>query len=182
MAMNLFPYFFLTWCDDDSWHNDGISKLALIIVEISWIMKFILASFLGLFLSRTGAFVLRSPSSERVNTHHLAVTTSLGDFFSTVDIASLSLATPGMKEFVILLTPLSAFAGGAVVQTRRKQFAENVESTKKAMNETQALLSQSSNNFKVSLWTGVLPNYCQNFTQFFVHIGGGRYRSTLVWR
>ncbi len=104
-------------------------------------MKLHLISLLGIFLSRrTGAFV--PPFSGRANTHM----SLFGEFLtSSVDIS----ASFGMKEFVMLMTPLSAFAGGAVVQKRRKQFAENVESTRQAMNETQAMLSTSSNNFKV---------------------------------
>lgn len=99
--------------------------------------------------SGAGAFAPRAPSSKRANTR-VSSSMPLGEFFTTLDISALSLASPGIKEIVLLLTPLSAFAGGAVVQKRRKEFTENVEFTKKAMNETQAMMSQSSNNFKVS--------------------------------
>lgn len=104
---------------------------------------------LGLLLSPADAFVPCIPSTteQRPNTQ---LSTTLADFFTTLDTSVVSLTSPGIKEFVLFLTPLSALAGGAVVQQRRKEFVENVEFTKKAMNETQAIMSQSSNNFKVN--------------------------------
>ena len=111
-------------------------------------MKLIVVYFLGILLSRAAAFVPRTPSPERRT--RLCVTPTIGDFLTTVDISALSLTSPpGLQEIVLLLTPLSAFAGGAVVQQRRKELTENVTFTKMAMNETQAMISQSSNNFKV---------------------------------
>ena len=99
---------------------------------------------LGLLLSRAGAFV------PRIHTNHppLSTTLMISEFVTTVDISS-AVSSPGMKEIVLLLTPLSALAGGALVQQRRNEVQENMEFTQLAMNETQAILSQSSNNFKV---------------------------------
>ncbi len=103
--------------------------------------------FLGLFLAPAGAFFV-PPTSSSKRTRWSA---SIGDFFPTLDTSALSLTSPGIKEAVLLLTPLSAFAGSAVVNQRRKEVVENLEFTQMAMNETQTIMTQSSNNFKVRL-------------------------------
>jgi hypothetical protein len=112
-------------------------------------MKRIAICILGLFFAPAGAFFVPPTSS----TKRTRLWTSIGDFFPTLDTSALSLTSPGIKETVLLLTPLSAFAGSAVVNQRRKEFVEDLEFTQMAMNETQTMMTQSSNNFKVRYCT-----------------------------
>lgn len=52
-------------------------------------------------------------------------------------------------DYALFAVPVAAFGGGAFFKLRSDEVFQNVDATKKAMNETQAMMIESQNRGKV---------------------------------
>jgi hypothetical protein len=64
----------------------------------------------------------------------------------------LSSSNAGGLENVLFAVPVIAFGGGAFFKTRSDEVFENLDATRRAMNETQAMMIESQNRDRVSIF------------------------------
>lgn len=55
------------------------------------------------------------------------------------------------SDYVLFAVPIAAFGGGAFFKLRSDKVFQNIDATRKALNETQAMIAESQTRAKVGL-------------------------------
>jgi hypothetical protein len=67
--------------------------------------------------------------------------------------ASQFLSSSGGWENALFAVPVIAFGGGAYFKIQSDEVFENLDATRRAMNETKAMMIESQNRDRVSIFT-----------------------------